>query len=160
MALCHGGTSISIHAGLSLLRPPDLSDGDKLLLRLADPIGGCDPARSSTGVVAGLGVLSNPSAPADLPLGSLREPPVWVIPPPPQGISGRVKNLAPSGVTRGTERDLGRRKGRAAQLLPPMQKVFDGFYNLEYTLLSRYDKNNSSKQYLILFINDSFVIHA
>jgi hypothetical protein len=127
MALCQGGTSPkSAAAALSLRRTTGRSEGERLLRRLAQgrpPKGGCEPPRSSCGVVAGLRrPRSMASAPAERPRCSRSEPPVWLMPPPPpppHGSSGSVRKRAPSGVTRGTDRERGRANGRFAQLELP-----------------------------------------
>jgi hypothetical protein len=126
MALCQGGTSPkSAATELSLRRTTGRSEGERLLRRLAQgtPKGGCDPPRSSCGVVAGLRMpRSIASAPAERPRCSRREPPVWLMPPPPHVSSGSIRKRAPSGATRGTERERGRADGRFAQLELPMDR--------------------------------------
>lgn len=128
MARCHGGTSTTIQAGLSRLLPAR-SEGDRLLRRLfgaqgAAPDGGGPPipttgaAFSSIGVVAGLLLTTigpwcsgcRPSAPADLPRCRRPEPPDEG-----HGISGSVRYRDDSYVTRGMERDRGRRYGLLAR---------------------------------------------
>ena len=120
MARCHGGTSATRQAGLSLLRPAR-SDGDRLL-RLLLGAHGVVPGRgggafSSIGVVAGLATTTapccsgcNPNAPADLPRCRRPEPPEEG-----QGSSGNVRYLEDSYVTRGIERERGRRYGLFAR---------------------------------------------
>lgn len=126
MARCQGGTSITIQAGLSRLRPVR-SEGERLLLRLLGaqgvvPGGGppkpiAGGAFSSIGVVAGLLVAMTPwcsgcrpSAPADLPRCRRPEPPDEG-----HGISGKVRYRDDSYVTRGMERERGRRCGLLAR---------------------------------------------
>jgi hypothetical protein len=127
MARCHGGTSTTIQAGLSRLLPVR-SDGDKLLRRLFGAPGvvpgtgwphgpATGGAFSSIGVVAGLlpaigpwWSACRPRAPADLPRCMRPEPPDDG-----HGSSGSVRYRDDSYVTRGMERDRGRRYGLLAR---------------------------------------------